>query len=68
MSLNVVVKYDIWERVKIDWEGSYKIVGYEYMEWRWMRYILLNWADYLYQYEPEMELVIETKTIWFTKE
>ena len=68
MNTTLNIKYEIGDRVKIDWEGNYKVIGYEHVDGRWLRYILLHWTERAYQYETELELITEQKTIWFIKQ
>ena len=42
-----------------------RVVWYEYVDWRWLRYILSQWHTYQYHYENEIKLYTEKSSIWF---
>lgn len=66
--MDITVKYDIWDIVQVEISDKwYKVVWYEYVECRWLRYICIDWWDY-YKYFSEIEITkkVENNAIWIS--
>jgi len=65
--LKINVVFVIWQKVKwlLSWE-EYIVIWYDYIDKRWVRYIISNWkSDYIYKYEVELEWIQKERNIWF---
>ena len=64
--ISIDVKYKTWDFVcLVWWEERMRVIWYEYVEWRWLRYILMHGHDWQYQYEMEIQLYTQKHQIWF---
>jgi len=63
----LIVNYMIWDITQHTCWSDYKVIGYEYIESRWIRYICLwNWStEYQYFYEYELKPSGQSSVIWF---
>lgn len=61
---SIKVKFSIWDIVEHSFnENKYKVIWYEYIGWRWIRYICSNSVDYekIYLYEIELKTNKDTE-------
>jgi fatty-acid desaturase len=62
--MQIEVLYSIWETIKDPTWEERKVIWYEHIEWRWLRYIV-SWTERHYYYDFEITPSTEKKTIWF---
>ena len=63
------VKYKIWDYVTLVWhEEKHRVLWYEYLEGRWMRYIVQDKSEFKYLYEYQIQMFIEESIVWFKSE
>lgn len=66
---SIKVSYKIWDDIKAKYsENHFFVIGYDYVESRWVRYICADgsdkWRQYFYEYEIEWKS--KDITLWFT--